>query len=722
MKTKFLFALLFFACRFVLSQDKISDSLVLRLDQVVGAEKLDVLLHLSRHTNTIGDYQRAIDFAKDARAIAEKHQDSLNLTAALRLEGVGLRKLERLDESIDVLDEAYGVAKRNNFKSELKFITNSLAIIYTNRAQYDKALEYNFQSLVLREAEGDLFEVSVAYNNIGFVYYHLRNYSRALDYYYKALAARKKINDQYDLDKLLINIGICELHLGRYDLAIKGINEAFGICGDQCDDDVRIEGWNALGIAYSKIGEESKAKEYLQSSLKLSVNNKNHRFEVENSVLLGTIAVEEKEFTDAEKFLKKAEAIASSSGYNQLLLRTYEQLFKLYEAKSDLAIQNLYQKKYIYLKDSLISEDLVNNIAKIQVGFEERENLKTIKEKDQILQLKEEIIDRQRAQYAFILTIAVLAVLLVFVLIRYNRRQSEANQALAAAKAAIEDKNRQLEMVNAVLDKRVQERTIELKQANSELQKVNDELDNFIYKTSHDIRGPLASLKGMTNVAIMDVKDSVALDYFKKLDASAEKLNTILTRLVIVNHINHVTLSAQKIDFVHLIDEILVLERKKGVPARLHISYHVDPNVVLNSDKGVLRIAMENLIDNAIKFYSDSERVNPFVKIEVGYRDNGNVEIKVIDNGIGIRESDREKLFQMFMRASERSETGGIGLYLAKLATEKLGGKIHFTETVDRYTQFSIELPVYFTANAARHAVDDQQRQVLATDWSIPLP
>ena len=59
-------------------------------------------------------------------------------------------------------------------------------------------------------------------------------------------------------------------------------------------------------------------------------------------------------------------------------------------------------------------------------------------------------------------------------------------------------------------------KTIDLARVNQSLKQVNDELDNFIYKTSHDIRGPLASLKGMCNVALMDVKDPIALEYLKK--------------------------------------------------------------------------------------------------------------------------------------------------------------------------------------------------------------
>src|SRR5690606_1062216 len=116
------------------------------------------------------------------------------------------------------------------------------------------------------------------------------------------------------------------------------------------------------------------------------------------------------------------------------------------------------------------------------------------------------------------------------------------------------------------------------------------------------------------------------------------------------------------------------------------------PKTVFYSDPQFVRIILENLIDNAIKFYNDSERVEPFVDINIG----GNTEhvaIHVVDNGIGISEVHPDKIFQMFSRASERSETGGIGLYITKTAAEKLGGTVHLKTTPEGYTEFYVKLP-----------------------------
>lgn len=271
--------------------------------------------------------------------------------------------------------------------------------------------------------------------------------------------------------------------------------------------------------------------------------------------------------------------------------------------------------------------------------------------------------------------------------LRYSRMLSKAKQELSA--------------MNQTLEKRVEDRT-------KQLQNVNNELDNFIYKTSHDIRGPLASLKGIANVALLELKDEKAQDYLQKLDASADKLNSILTRLLIVNQINHAVLNPIRINFHELINEILVFERKKGIPPRMSITPEIDPDVLLITDRHVLRIILENLIDNAIKYHNSSERIEPFVKIKVSLSPHG-VVISVIDNGIGIQERDPQKLFQMFVRASERSESGGIGLYLTKLASERLYARVDFSTTPEKYTQFTVTIPENLSTVLAQKEKEEQE-------------
>ena len=668
------------------------DSLLGVLKTQKGIDQFEPLVQLAiAHVDR--DNSQSLSYIDQAMQLASESQDSSKVVRAGRIKGQILRRVDRLDEAIALFLELLPTAKRNNYSNDYKVMLNSLALAYTLKADYDKALEFNFQSLVIRESEGNKAEISISLNNIGLVYFKLKNYDKAVEYYEKSLLYKKEVNDTYDLDRLLINLGISNVHLKRPDQAKKYIEEGLKICGNDCNPEISIGGQFGLGVANYYLDEYEEAEKHFNESLAISRKSNNKRFQAENLIYLGRVAAKHENFSGAQSFLKEAEIIADSAGYNQLLIDTYKEFSRLFSLSKEYQKASEYQNKYIMLKDSLIGEDLVKNIAKIQTNFEERENIATIK-------LKEEALIRQRNLNLTIGIIAVLIGLLGFVLYRSNVVTRRVNTALSDAKSIIETQNLRLQNINRELDTKVKEKTADLLRANDELDRankslshVNDELDNFIYKTSHDIRGPLASLKGICSVALMDVKDPLALDYLNKLDVSSGRLNVILTRLLIVNQINNAIVGKEPIDFNAIIEDVILLEKKKGLPPRFEIKKDIQANIDLQSDKDLVRIILENLIDNAIKFHNDSERVNPFVHIKINVNSDMDVVVSVIDNGIGIAEAKPDKIFQMFSRASERSGTGGIGLYLSKLATEKLGGHIHLRTTSEGFTEFYVLFP-----------------------------
>lgn len=676
-----------------IAQNSKIDSLRSRLTDKQDTISYNTLLELVYQYVAVPNNQEALNYATKANDVAYSLGDTAKIVRTSRIIGQLLNRMESR-EAIDVLNKAIPIAKRNNLRNDYKIMLNGLAFAFTIQAEYDKALEIHLQSLILREEDGDKSEISISLNNIGLVYFKIKNYDKALEYYYRSLQLKNEIKDKYDLDRLLINIGLSNVHLGNFDKAYEYIMRGLAECGPNCNDQIIIEAKFGLGVAYYNEIKYDSAIARFNESLRVAIQADNRRFQAENYVYLGRIAIKKNDSLAAKEFLTRSEEVAHQNKYNQLLMDTYKQFYILFDQIKDFKNASIYQSRYITLKDSLIGEGLVKNISRIQTNYEERENLNIIK-------LKEEDLIRQRNLNISIGVIALLAGLLVFVLYRSNTITRKVNSALSDAKAIIETQNQRLQNINRELDAKVKEKTADLVKVNDDLDKankslvrVNDELDNFIYKTSHDIRGPLASLKGICSVALMDVKDPLALDYLSKLDISSGRLNVILTRLLIVNQINHAIVGREPIDFNHIVDDVLLLERKKGLPPRLEVRKDIDKAISFQSDKDLVRIILENLIDNSIKFYNDSERIQPFVHIKVALQGDKDVIVSVIDNGIGIAEAKPDKIFQMFSRASERSGTGGIGLYLSKLATEKLGGQINLRNTPEGYTEFYVSFPL----------------------------
>jgi signal transduction histidine kinase len=610
------------------------------------------------------DNNTALDFIHQAHVNAIASADTARIVNSGRIKGQILRRLNRIEEAIIIFNNLLPVAKRNNLTSDYKTILNSLALAYTDKANFDKALEFHFQSLVIREGEGNNQDISISLFNIGLVYYKLNNFENALDYYSRALKLKRQINYDYDIDLLLINIGHCYNSLQEFDKAQEFILEGLEICGNDCPDYKVVDGEYGLATSYYFTQKYAKSKEHFERSLEIAERSSNSRLQADNLLMLGRIAIAQKNPEFGIELLKRAEQLALDAGFNRILIDVLLEFSNLYRDQRNFEQASFYQDKYIHLKDSIFSDALIKNIASVQTRFQERENIK-------IIATKEEELWQQRQLNIAVATIALLSGLLIFLLYKVNAARRKAN---------------------ARLDKEVQDATRDLREAYKLLAEVNKELDHFIYKTSHDIRGPLASLKGLCNVALADVHDPNALGYFSKIDSTASHLDTLLRRLQKINQINHATPKHDVIDFASMVQEVEQMERDKSMPPNLSITCQLQPDIEFYSDKELVYLVLENLIDNAIKFH-DPTKTSPFVIINISIVSQL-LKIQVIDNGIGIGQAEPEQLFQMFVRASERSASGGIGLYLSRRATEKLGGEIHMRKTIEGYTEFYVTLPL----------------------------
>jgi signal transduction histidine kinase len=705
----------FFCPGVLYSQQKI-DSLKLHLKYSRDTTRFEILSELFKATNRT-NFEEALEYANAAYQQAEALGDTVRIVEGGRMRAYSLDDLGRNSEAIVILNKIILIAQRNQkrypeLKRELKFLYNNAGIAYMYLGKYDSSLSYHFKSLEIREDAGDKLGVGRAQNNIGLVYYKLQNHERALEYYLQSLETKKELHDSVGVYLVLTNIGLCYNGLGNHRKAIESFEEALDICKINCSESALKEANLGLGRAYHSAKEFEKAKSYFLISLGIARKLNDIRFVIENLINLGLNETSLKDYNQSLVYLNEAFTLSQGSNFTELKIDIYKELSKTYNALSDFKNAALSQEKYIILKDSIYSGDLIKNLARIQTNYDQRENLKTIRLNAENIKLKDEQIQRQRLQYFFIVLVTILIIVLAMVLLWANRKQHVHNAALSEAKRVIEEQNEKLKITNEELDHRVQEKTQDLFDTNETLIQVNDELDNFVYRTSHDLRGPLVTLKGVCNVAMLDVKDSLAQDYLKRLDLTAAKLNAILTRLLVVNQVNHTEIEASKVNVKFAVDEVIALEKEKGIPPRLKIDYNIDQDVNLISDIRLVKMILENLIDNGIKFYNTSDRINPYVTVKINKGKRGNVRIYVEDNGIGINSVDKDQIFHLFVRASERSETGGIGLYLTKLAAQRLGGGVKLLETSDKGSKFLVLLPGDINPILAKRKALEEQRLI----------
>jgi tetratricopeptide (TPR) repeat protein len=504
--------LVYLLCSFLKAEaqrERPGDPHVLHLKDSSERQKTDAFVVLC-YRSMDAHPQQALCYADSALQIASKRGDSSQIVFTGRLKGQLLLRLDELEESLILLHRILPIAKRRGLTKDYKRILNALAIGYSFEANYDEALKYHFESLVMHETEGDKAEASNALNHIGFVYFKMYNYEQALEYYNKSLDIKKEVDDKNDLDLLFINIGLCLDQLGDCKEGLKYINDALKMCEGNCSPFMDMEGKFGVGVSLQGLGRLRESEDYFVKSYTLAKELKDKRFQIENLIFLARVNGRLHRDQRTIGFLKEAEAQASGTSYNQMLIEIYREFFFTYNQSRDFDKAAAYEIKYIQLNDS-IQKGQWSNISKIQTEYEEWKNLKTITSQGQILLLKENVINDQRVLNFLIGIVAILFLVLAIILYTINRHRRR---------------------INILLDQKVKDRTQSLAESLDHVRRSHAEQNEFLRKASRDIENQLATLKGLLNVMLTEVNDPTSMNKsIEHLKQTANNLFDIGTRL-----------------------------------------------------------------------------------------------------------------------------------------------------------------------------------------------
>ncbi|UZR97639.1 sensor histidine kinase [Chondrinema litorale] len=274
----------------------------------------------------------------------------------------------------------------------------------------------------------------------------------------------------------------------------------------------------------------------------------------------------------------------------------------------------------------------------------------------------------------------------------------------------LSEKNHQLE----VQHDEISNQTIKLREANEEIQLINfsleeiiaertreliyarEELNLFLYRTSHDLRGPLARIEGLLQILKLDNGDSFK-DYwesFSKVTNSMSKtLESLLEISTIINHPSE----NQIIEIESLVDYL-----KKTFEYNINlISFEYPEELTFISKPTMLELAMKAIIQNALTYQHEVSEV--LVKIDVSK--DMELVVTISDNGIGIDEKILPNIFEMFFVGSTKSKGNGLGLFIAKKAVKELNGQIDVSSVKEQGTSMTLTIPVDASIKIRSHSI-----------------
>lgn len=233
-----------------------------------------------------------------------------------------------------------------------------------------------------------------------------------------------------------------------------------------------------------------------------------------------------------------------------------------------------------------------------------------------------------------------------------------------------------------------------LRSQNEELIKINHELDSFVYSVSHNLRAPLMSLLGLLNLVQKEdeSKENRYGSYFSMMDHSIKKLDETLKEIIDYSKNARNELQLSEVNLENLVTD--TFNRLQYIEGSDHItkSITVKNSTPLVTDANRLGVIFNNLVSNAIKYRDENKKCFLRVTAEI---EQTHAIIIVEDNGIGISQTLLPKVFNMFFRATEKSEGAGLGLYIVKETIEKLGGSIDIKSVYGEGTTFIIRISNY---------------------------
>lgn len=233
---------------------------------------------------------------------------------------------------------------------------------------------------------------------------------------------------------------------------------------------------------------------------------------------------------------------------------------------------------------------------------------------------------------------------------------------------------------------------LELRLQNEELVKINNELDNFVYSVSHNLRAPLSTVMGLLNLARQQLPGKDEWEsYVEMIGTSISKLDDTLKEILEYSRNARNEIGSEEINFEEIAAVSFEKQRylegfdqiEKSVAVRCENGFH--------SDAYRIGVIVNNLISNSIR-YMDVEKPQKTIEIRVVSTLQG-VRLTIEDNGVGIVSEIKDKVFNMFFRGSVRSDGAGLGLYIVREMVSKLNGSVQLESEPGKGTCITVDLP-----------------------------
>jgi tetratricopeptide (TPR) repeat protein len=396
-------------------------------------------------------------------------------------------KLRRSDaeQTLANANKALSLSKKLNYWNGYGESYRIMGLAHDYLGEPEKAIESYLNSLTWYQKANNVSGEAKVYNNIGNLYRD-NDYDKALEYFRKSLKMANPDKDNDLIAAIYLNIGNVYMRQKDYYQALNYYNKSNQLFNKSNNKEYMSTCMQDMGVAYFNLNQIDKAEKLL-----LITNadaKKTNRYQQIGSIdlTLSALYISKKDYTSAEKYLEEGISFAEIIKSKKLLSDFKYTQYQL-EVKRKNFEKALYYLQDIYKKDSL---DFQNNsserIKLLQIKHRQEE-----KEKESALTILKQKSDRNF--FWGVTVVAFLLLIVIILLIGNIRRKAETNKRLTELNGEVSRQKDNLDRVNHHLEEIIDERT-------KDLQIKNRKLSEYSSYLSHQIRGPIATLKGLINL------------------------------------------------------------------------------------------------------------------------------------------------------------------------------------------------------------------------------
>ncbi len=693
---RFLFFFFLFIASFAQGQSPFLDSLRARLKEPLpDTSRILVMIELAYKLESIKpDSFRYYSEKAFGDALQLDYSKGLGRYYWVR----GMEKFYRsdYDTALSYLHRSLELATTTKDAFTLGRVYNSMANVYNAWGQYEKASEYYFKSLKFKEKVNDRTGTAITLNNIANVYNTQGQYDKAFDYHTRSLAMRRKLKDTVGMWLVMADIGENLRKQKRHDEGLDYLIRAYHFAKSGNDAWAISNIAARLGDLYLEMQSRNEALHYFTEALEYAEKGRSKERMANAYIMLSKYHLQEQNYSTALGFAQKAQAIALEIK-RIILIRDAAFQISLAAEKLKRFDDALAAFKFFrLLDDSLLN--VKSKQALFVRDYEYNDEKEKLEQEKRELNLRTDL-QRQRSIIVFISIVLLFACILIFTAYRVLKMNQKAKSIIEAKNSEIANQNQLLleqksavEQMNNQLGELVDQRTQELNTTIKELIDKNQNLEQFSFIVSHNLRGPVARIQGLVNL-LADADSQLQKQIVNHLATSSQDLDLVLRDLgVIINTQNSIDKIKEEVDVVNVLYSVLESLRDEVNSSDAVIDVVTTNDLRITTIRPYLQSILYNLVSNAIKYRNPSRRLSIRIVLEMK---SNQMQVDVADNGLGIAlsETNHYKVFGLYQRMHTHVEGKGLGLFLVKKQVEALGGTITLESQVGFGTSFKVLLP-----------------------------